>query len=221
MTIDRKLAARAAKLAAAGMKGKAIGAELGVSTFDANQLAAVGSAYARLEKLPLTQPEILLLRMLAQEERELLAVGATRSPESKRVSWRASKSPSWAAATAQKRMFDARYDEKVGRTVRGLGFVNVAGNGYIRLTPAGWAVVAAMEAAERSASLAAQTEIAELRDIIADFLRAHADGTGLIDCIDNQGERYTSQFLDDTIHRARLAADTAMRPRAGRRECLI
>lgn len=40
------------------------------------------------------------------------------------------------------------------------------------------------------------------------FLSAHNDGPGLIDCIDNEGDRYTSQFLCDTIRAAsRLIAD--------------
>lgn len=155
MVIDRKLAVRAAKLAAAGVKGKAIGQELGVSTADANQLAAVGHAYVRVESGALTQPEILLLRVLADEARDLLANGATRSPESKWVSRRARKSPSWAAATAQKRIFDKRYDEKLGRTVHGRGLVHVAGNGSIWLTLAGWAVVLTMEEAEEKTAASA------------------------------------------------------------------
>lgn len=152
MSIDRKLAARAYKLQCAGMKGKAIGQELGVSTFDANQLAAVGSAYARLDKMPLTPPEMLLLRTLAEVDRDLLADGQTRSTESKRVSRRAGKSSSWAAATARKRLFVERYDEKLRRDVRGLGLVHVAGNGYIWLTSVGWALVLAVEEAEENAA---------------------------------------------------------------------
>ena len=47
--------------------------------------------------------------------------------------------------------------------------------------------------------------VTELVLIIVHFLAAHDEGPGLIDCIDNDGERYTSQGLADTIERARAA----------------
>lgn len=47
-----------------------------------------------------------------------------------------------------------------------------------------------------------------LRGIVEAFLHAHFDGPGLIDAVDNYGDRYTSQFLADTIERARAALAT-------------
>ncbi|EYR81439.1 hypothetical protein [Shinella sp. DD12] len=38
---------------------------------------------------------------------------------------------------------------------------------------------------------------------LRDFMEAHRTGTGLLDCMDNSGGRYTSRFLADAIVRAR------------------
>ena len=38
---------------------------------------------------------------------------------------------------------------------------------------------------------------------LRDFVEAHRTGTGLLDCMDNSGGRYTSRFLADAIVRAR------------------
>ncbi|WLS01694.1 hypothetical protein [Shinella oryzae] len=50
---------------------------------------------------------------------------------------------------------------------------------------------------------ALQRENAEWRSIVSDLIRAHAEGPGLLDCMDNAGNRYTSQFLADALSRAR------------------
>lgn len=62
--------------------------------------------------------------------------------------------------------------------------------------------------AEDLRTLAAQ--VAELTQklerataLVAKFVRCNDEGPGLIDCIDNDGERYTSQFLSDTVREAR------------------
>ncbi|WP_421580868.1 hypothetical protein [Shinella sp. M31] len=47
-------------------------------------------------------------------------------------------------------------------------------------------------------------EFAEtFRSVLSDFIQAHIDGPGLLDCMDNAGNRYTSRFLADAISRAR------------------
>lgn len=59
---------------------------------------------------------------------------------------------------------------------------------------------------ESSAALtAAYASLAAVEAIVAAFVRAHDEGPGLIDCIDNDGERYTSAGLDATIRAARRA----------------
>lgn len=57
---------------------------------------------------------------------------------------------------------------------------------------------------------AAEAQVAELTQklerataLVAKFVRCNDEGPGLIDCIDNDGERYTSQFLSDTVREAR------------------
>ncbi|WP_421925317.1 hypothetical protein [Neoaquamicrobium sediminum] len=173
MKIDPKLAARAHKLSQQGLKGKAMGEVLGVSTTEANQLAAVGAALASLAKKPLTPSEILLLRMLAKEHRDLLAAGETRSPKSDQVSWLAGKSDSWCAATARKRIFVDRWDEKLRRTVHGRGLVDVSGNGYVHLTPAGWGVVFAMEEAAAAVAAPLLDALTEARKEIDQRAKEH------------------------------------------------
>lgn len=131
-----------------GMDGKTLAAALKVRyASEAWNLSHVGRQIVEREKAALTAPEMLLLRCLAAEHRALTAAGAVRSPESKNVSWRARKGSGWAASTANKRLFVERYDLKASRSVRGLGFVNFSGNGYLSLTNAGWALVQAIEQA--------------------------------------------------------------------------
>lgn len=55
---------------------------------------------------------------------------------------------------------------------------------------------------------ATQREVERLRGVLAEFIDHHNEGPGLIDCIDNDGDRYTSQGLADTINRARAALDS-------------
>ncbi|MCA1490139.1 hypothetical protein I6F11_04295 [Ensifer sp. NBAIM29] len=141
MNVDFTLAQKAASLARKGITGKDLGAKLGVRAPEANALAAIGRAEQERNSHRLTVPEIQLLNALAAEHAALLRGGAIRSPKSRDVSWRARRGPGWAAATAQKRIFDEKYDEALGRRVRGMGFVHVAGNGHMSLTPAGWALM--------------------------------------------------------------------------------
>lgn len=143
---DPKLAKKALKLLRSGLKGKAIGIELGVSTQEANVLASVGRAHEEIDSARLTPAEISLLKALAAIQRERLAKGETATPKSWMVSARCRKSDSWCAATANKRMFEERWSEKLRRNVRGLGFVHASPNGHIWMLPAGWALIHAMEA---------------------------------------------------------------------------
>lgn len=63
----------------------------------------------------------------------------------------------------------------------------------------GWTLTALVPAA----SLDQATRRAEEAEaLVGKFLLAHRDGPGLIDCIDNQGERYTSKFLGDLLSTA-------------------
>jgi hypothetical protein len=151
MAIDHNLASKAYKLSQKGMKGKAIGFELDISTSAANTLATIGARLETMKKLPLTPSEMLLLHCLAKEHRRLLNHGDVRSPKSEDVSYLARKSSGWCAATVHNRLFEEQWNDKLGRNVRGLGFVHLAGNGYAWLTNAGWALVLAVEAAEEAA----------------------------------------------------------------------
>ncbi|HEU4958998.1 MAG TPA: hypothetical protein VFT56_01205 [Sphingomonas sp.] len=146
--MDLVLADKAYELGRAGKTGPEIAKAIGVQhASEAHAHAAVGRARASAERARLTDPEVLLLRCLAAEERALLARGQCRSPKSHAVSWRAGKSRGWANATASKRLGSHRKgeDDRLGGT--GFRMVKVAGNGHIWLTPAGWAVVHAIEAA--------------------------------------------------------------------------
>lgn len=49
------------------------------------------------------------------------------------------------------------------------------------------------------------TDTTTTNDLLTAFLLAHTDGPGLLDCIDNNGNRYTSQFLLNAIEKARAA----------------
>lgn len=61
------------------------------------------------------------------------------------------------------------------------------------------------EHAALRAALDIAVSVGRMRDIVADFVRCHDQGPGLIDCIDNQGDRYTSADLDAVVQRARAA----------------
>lgn len=153
--IDRKAAAKALALSRKGLKGKAIGEELGVSTAEANNLAATGAAYASIDRAALTAPELALLRALADLERERLARGEVASVKSWAVSRRCRKSEGWCSSTANRRLFDSRWCEEKKRNICGLGMVHASRNGHIWMPPAGWALILAAEQSQmaRSASL--------------------------------------------------------------------
>jgi len=144
MLVNMDLAYQADKLARSGLRGKELGVRLKVTTPEANRLAAVGAAERQRQSARLTPPELALLKALVAEHVDLLKHGETRSPKTPDVSWRAGKSAGWAATTAQKRLFDEKWDDSVRMYVEGFGFVHVAGNGYMWLTRAGWALVHAM-----------------------------------------------------------------------------
>ncbi|MGK9200447.1 hypothetical protein [Sinorhizobium meliloti] len=141
MNVNIALAQKAASLARRGITGQDLGAKLGVRAPEANALTAIGRAEQERHSYRLTVAEVELLSALAAEHAALLREGAIRSPKSKDVAWRAGRSAGWAAATARKRIFDERYDDTVGMHVNGMGFVHVAGNGHMSLTPAGWALI--------------------------------------------------------------------------------
>ncbi len=143
--MDMDLALKADKLRLKhGFSGKELGAKLKVPAEQARTLANVGAAERERQMARLTVPEHILITCLAQEHAHLLSHGSTSSPKTADVSWRARKSAGWAASTANKRLFDERYDQSERRHIDGLGFVHVAGNGYIWLTPAGWMLAHAM-----------------------------------------------------------------------------
>jgi hypothetical protein len=143
--MDMDLALRADHLRLKhGFSGKELGAKLKVSTEQAHTLASVGATERERQMARLTVPEQILITCLAQEHAHLLSQGRTSSPKTADVSWRARKSAGWAATTANKRLFDERYDQSERRHIDGLGFVHVAGNGYIWLTPAGWMLAHAL-----------------------------------------------------------------------------
>ncbi|RUU29716.1 hypothetical protein [Mesorhizobium sp. M6A.T.Ce.TU.016.01.1.1] len=135
MAIDRALAAQAYHLSKKGLKGKAIGETLKVTTAEANTLAGYR----------LTESERLGLRLLAEEHRWRLDRGDISSPKSHHISARARKGAGWFNAMASKRLFTRRWSDKEKRDLHGLGFVDLAGNGHVWLTAAGWAFVLATE----------------------------------------------------------------------------
>jgi|GEM_PF-2768759 len=148
MSVNVALAQKAASLARKGITGKDLGAKLGVRAPEANVLAAIGRAEQEMHSYRLTVAEIELLNALAAEHAALLREGAIRSPKSKDVAWRAGRSAGWAAATARRRIFDERYDDTVAMHINGMGFVHVACNGHMSLTPAGWALIRFIGGAE-------------------------------------------------------------------------
>ena len=139
-TIDRTLARRALALRREGLKGKAIGERLGLTTDQANHMAAVGARFEAIEERRLTDNELLLIKTIGRLAIDSANCGVTRSVESRDVEHRARKYQGWCAATCQRRVFVARWSEKEGRQITGMGLVDLAGNGYVWLTPAGWAL---------------------------------------------------------------------------------
>ena len=145
--------ALARKIHRAGHAGPDIGRELGLRASESCTLASIGRQLVEAEDAALTPTEIVLLRTLATMKRELMQAGETRSVRTKSLSARLRKAPGWCAAVCRKRLFDVRHDPIRQHQVRGYGFVHIAGNGFIRLTPAGWAVVAALETIPDSVSV--------------------------------------------------------------------
>jgi len=92
----------------------------------------------------LTKPETALLEALLKVCMRMMQESATRSPESKYVSWEARKSNGWATTTARKRLDVRSHALATESDVPSLGLVKVAGNGYIDLTDEGWRVCAAL-----------------------------------------------------------------------------
>lgn len=143
--MDLALADKAYKLSKAGKSGPEIAKAIGVRyASEANSFAAVGRARASAEAARLTEPELLLLRSLAEEHRYLIANGECRSPKSPDVSWRARKSGGWANATASKRLGSHRKGEDERYHGTGFRMVHASRNGHIWLESAGWALVHAL-----------------------------------------------------------------------------
>lgn len=133
--------ARARMAAKSGLFGKELAELLGVASSEAHEIAAVGRGLLAIEGSELSAPERHLMRSIAAVKRRLLMEGKGRGPESREVARQARRGSSWPTATAGKRLFVSRYDADRRIDIRGLGFVEVSGNGYINLTPAGWAVI--------------------------------------------------------------------------------
>ena len=136
------MALRAQKLSQEGLKGKAIGQKLGVTTAEANVLLVVARCQTRLktiDKFRLTESERKLLLVLAMLEQDNLSKGFARSVESRSVAWMAKRNAGWPVATASRRI-GGRHEQPR------MGLVCVAGNGYLWLTELGWLVVHAIEA---------------------------------------------------------------------------
>jgi hypothetical protein len=146
---DKALALKAYKvLCKTGEDGPALAKAIGVTyAKDAWKLAQLGSSWSRIDDAKLTKPERLLLTSLAAAHRYALIDGSTASPKGVFVSRIARKSSGWAAYVVAKRLGSHRKDEDEARRGTGLNFVEARRNGHMWLTPAGWAVVHAMEAA--------------------------------------------------------------------------
>jgi hypothetical protein len=131
-----------------GIDGQALAKAVGVRyAHEAWTLASLGSSWSRIDDAKLTEPERLLLVSLAAAHRLILDHGRASSPKGVFVSRIARKSSGWAANVAAKRLGSHRKDEDEARHGTGLNFVEARRNGHMWLTPAGWAVVHAMEAA--------------------------------------------------------------------------
>lgn len=152
--LNRAMALKARKLAASGLKGKAIGEKLKVSTTEANNLAHLGHRIQAMEAAVFTPAEILLLRSIAKVQRRLISSHQVRSPESKEIAYAARRGAGWPTATGQKRL-GQKWNAELRRP-EGLNLIKVSGNGYITLTDAGWMVIHAIEAAEEAARTAPQ-----------------------------------------------------------------
>lgn len=146
--IQKVLALRALKLMKKGMKGKAISLELknGISTDDANLLAAVGHSFEVEEHNTLTDREKSVLLALADIIRNDRVQGITASPKAKHVAWRLRISDA-KLRTAAKRLSVPVCSRNYGH----FGFLEHSINGHIWLKPSGWAMVHVLEAAQEPA----------------------------------------------------------------------
>jgi hypothetical protein len=144
--MDLTLADKAHKLAKVGKTGPEIAKAINVRyASEAHTHAAVGAARAAREAARLSDAEVLLLRCLAADIRATEARGSTCSSKSPDVSHRARKHSGWANATASKRLGERRKGGNPRAGGTGLRLVGLTGNGHLWLTPAGWAMVHAIE----------------------------------------------------------------------------
>jgi hypothetical protein len=126
---------------------KVIAKDAGWSVADTRVAIDLATLHLEIEASALTPSELLCLRSIAFEERRRISIGQTRSVESKVVSYRARKSKGWCVATARKRLCEfVNNGTANGLSERALNFVWLSHNGYCSLTPAGWALVLAVEA---------------------------------------------------------------------------
>jgi hypothetical protein len=149
----REIAIKAYGLAKRGLVGKAIAERLKIDKGGyrspgqhADELADLGRHLADIDRVRLTDNEMLLLRTLGAIEASQVEQGFIKSVKTKHVSWRARKYDGWCAATADRRLIERHPDEAYDRTVTRFGFVTHSRNGYIWLTDAGWAFVIAIGA---------------------------------------------------------------------------
>lgn len=147
--MDNRLAARAWKLQQQGVRGKAAGLDLKVTTDEANRLAAVGCRLAEVDAARLSPGEVPLIRSIATVTRRNLEGGITRLPRHDDVACVARKGTSWPAATARKRI-DNGTGCRGANAESAIGLVNMTGNGFFALTALGWMFVNAIESAEES-----------------------------------------------------------------------
>jgi hypothetical protein len=142
----RERALKAYRLSRKGLKGKAIAQKLKLANAaEGNDLAQHGFLIARDERERLSEPELLLLSLLASEDHEQhYEGGISRSIQTKTIDWRARKARGWCFRTANRRLRSPTLDERYDHDKILFGFVDLSHNGYIYLTPAGRALVHAI-----------------------------------------------------------------------------
>lgn len=138
-------AKKALKLHRKGRSNLEIKVELGYR-YSEDVVRAVNCArlYEGFEEPALTVQEIELLKAVARAERAAVSKGEGCAPQLKYCSglfWPKSRS----AYLAYRRLGSHRRGEEQRRPGTGLGLLHPY-NGYVRLTPAGWSLVHALEA---------------------------------------------------------------------------
>lgn len=111
---------------------------------DTKTKIAVANQEARLNSYQLTDDEFTLLNNIAEAERRALERGSTCSPKLKYCGlafWPRTK----ATRLARKRLDTHRHGECTSQPGTGLGLLNAYHGGYVRLRPAGWALIHALE----------------------------------------------------------------------------